>query len=329
MRIGVYCSGGDAPGMNACTRAVVRSAVSKGHEVVGICRGYQGLLNEDFYLAEDGERLMRLRSVSNIVKLGGTLLGTSRSEEFRTEAGQKKAAAILEKHRIDALVCIGGDGSFHGAVSLAKHWKGQIVGCPGTIDNDLLGTDFTIGFATSVHTAVDALDKLRDTADSHERMFLVEVMGRHSGYIALYTALAGGAEVVAVPESPTDVPAIAKHLQTLKARGKKSIMVVVAEGDEIGGAVNLDKAIKAAGCPFDTRVVLLGHLQRGGSPVPADRILATRLGDFAVESICRGATGVMAGEIANKLTLTPFEETYTEHKAVPDDFLRLLQTMAS
>lgn len=329
MRIGVFCSGGDAPGMNACLRAVVRSAVSKDHEVVGICRGYQGLLDEDFFRPEEGEPLMRLRSVSNIVKAGGTLLGTSRCAEFQTEAGLKKAAGILNKHRIDALVPIGGDGTLHGAVALAKHWNGQIVGCPGTIDNDLLGTDYTIGFATAVATSVEALDKLRDTAESHERMFLVEVMGRHSGYIALYTALAGGAEVVAIPETHTDIPAIVEQLKLLKARGKKSIMVVVAEGDESGGAVKLDAGLKAAGCPFDTRVILLGHLQRGGSPVPEDRILATRLGDFAVESLHQGANGVMAGDIRGKLSLTPFEETYARHKAVPEDMLEVLRTVAN
>lgn len=329
MRIGVFCSGGDAPGMNACVRAVVRSAISKDHEVVGIYRGYQGLLDEDFFHPADGEPLMRLRSVSNIVKAGGTVLGTSRCMEFQTEAGLKKAAGILHRHRIDALVPIGGDGTFHGAVALAKYWNGQIVGCPGTIDNDLLGTDFTIGFATAVNTSVEALDKLRDTAESHERMFLVEVMGRHSGYIALYTALAGGAEVVAIPETHTDVPAIVKHLKTLKARGKRSIMVVVAEGDESGGAVKLDAGLKAAGCPFDTRVVLLGHLQRGGSPVSEDRILATRLGDFAVQALCQGANGVMAGDVRGELVLTPFEATYTHHKAVPEDMLRVLRTMAN
>ncbi len=329
MRIGVFCSGGDAPGMNACTRAVVRTAVSKGHEVVGILRGYQGLLDEDFFHQADGEALMQLRSVSNVINRGGTLLGTSRSAEMRTEAGLKKAAAILERHRIDALVPIGGDGTFHGAVALADHWRGQIVGCPGTIDNDLLGTDYTIGFATAVHTAVDAIDKLRDTAESHERMFLVEVMGRHSGYIALYTALAGGAEVVSIPETHTDPAKIVEHLTALKARGKRSIMVVVAEGDELGGAVKLDVALKAAGCPFDTRVLLLGHLQRGGSPVPEDRILASRLGDFAVESIDRGANGVMAGDISGQLVLTPFVETYAHHKAVPENLLAVLGKMAS
>ena len=329
MRIGVFCSGGDAPGMNACIRAVVRSAISNGHEVIGVRRGYQGLLAEDFFRPPDAEAIMRLRSVSNIVKLGGTILGTSRCAEFRTDAGLKKAAGVLWKHRVDALIPIGGDGTFHGAVALAQHWSGQIVGCPGTIDNDLMGTDYTIGFATAVHTAVDALDKLRDTAESHERMFLVEVMGRHSGYIALYTALAGGAEVVAIPETHTDVGQIVQHLKTLKARGKKSIMVVVAEGDELGGATKLDAGLKEAGCPFDTRVILLGHLQRGGSPTPEDRILATRLGDFAIEALQEGATGVMTGDLCGELVLTPFAETYAQHKAVSENLLKVLQTMAS
>ena len=173
MRIGVFCSGGDAPGMNACTRAVVRSAVSKGHEVVGICRGYHGLLQEDFFRQADGEPLMRLRSVSNILNLGGTVLGTSRSEEFRTEAGVRKAAGILEKHRIDALIPIGGDGTLHGAVELAKYWNGKIVGCPGTIDNDLLGSDYTIGFATAVHTAVEAIDTVVTVMDPFHVVALV------------------------------------------------------------------------------------------------------------------------------------------------------------
>ena len=329
MRIGVFCSGGDAPGMNACVRAVVRSALSAGHEVVGIRRGYQGLLDEDFFVDCDGRPLMSLRSVSDLSKLGGTIIHSSRSEEFRTEAGRKKAARILEKHGIDALIPIGGDGTFHGAVALAQHWKGQIIGCPGTIDNDLLGTDYTIGFATAVQTAVEAVDKLRDTASSHERLFLVEVMGRHSGYIALYTALAAGAEVVAIPETETDVPEIVEHLKELKARGKQSIMIVVAEGDETGGAGILNKGLIAAGCPFPTRVQTLGHLQRGGSPVPADRILASRLGDFAVRSVLEGHTGAMAGQVRGELVLTPFPETYAEHKPVPDELLKLLETLAS
>ena len=329
MRIGVFCSGGDAPGMNACLRAVVRSAVADGHEVVGIRRGYQGLLDEEFYINSKGEPLMGLRSVSNLSKLGGTLLHSSRSDEFRTEAGLKKAVKVLQKHRIDALIAIGGDGTFHGAVALARRWDGQIIGCPGTIDNDLMGTDYTIGFATAVQTSVEALDKLRDTAESHERLFLVEVMGRYSGYIALYTALAGGAEVVALPETETNVPQIVQHLQVLKARGKQSIMIVVAEGDETGGAEILNEGLKKAGCPFQTRVLTLGHLQRGGSPVPDDRILASRLGDFAVQAVIEGETGAMVGEVHGDLILTRFTDTYAKHKPVPEDLLKLLETLAN
>ncbi len=329
MRIGVFCSGGDAPGMNPCLRAVVRSAVAAGHEVVGIRRGYQGLLDEDFYVNAAGEPVMGLRSVSNIAKLGGTILHSSRSEEFRTEAGRLKAVDVLGKHKIDALIPIGGDGTFHGAVALAQHWDGRIIGCPGTIDNDLMGTDYSIGFATAVATAVDALDKLRDTAESHERLFLVEVMGRHSGYIALYTALAGGAEVVALPETETNVPLIVQQLQVLKARGKQSIMVVVAEGDETGGAVVLNEDLKKAGCPFQTRVLTLGHLQRGGSPAPADRILGSRLGDFAVQAVLEGETGAMAGAVNGQLVLTPLTDTYAKHKPVPEELLDLLKTLAS
>lgn len=328
MRIGVFCSGGDAPGMNACLRSAVRSALSAGHEVVGIRRGYQGLLDEDFYVNSDGDPLMTLRSVSGLTKFGGTMLHTSRCPEFRTEEGQKKAAAILRKRGIDALLPIGGDGTFHGAVDLAGHWDGQIIGCPGTIDNDLIGTDFTIGFATAVQTAVEAVDKLRDTAESHERMFLVEVMGRHSGYIALHTALAAGAEVACIPETPTDFRQILEHLKVLKARGKQSIIVIVAEGDEEGGAEKLNQGICALGCPFSTRVVILGHLQRGGSPVTSDRILSTRLGDFAVRSLLAGHSGAMAGEVRGDLLLTPFETTYSEHKAVPPELVALLETMA-
>ncbi len=329
MRIGLFCSGGDAPGMNACLRAVVRSALSAGQEVVGIMRGYQGLLEEDFVTAPDRRNLMTLRSVSNLAPLGGTILRTSRSEEFRTDAGQQKAARILKKHGIDALVPIGGDGTFRGCVALARFWDGRIIGCPGTIDNDLIGTDFTIGFATAVQTAVEAVDKLRDTAESHERMFLVEVMGRHSGYIALYTALAAGAETACIPETPTEIPKINDLLRDLKARGKKSIMIVVAEGDETGGAENLAKGLEQAGCPFQTRTVILGHLQRGGSPVFADRILASRLGDFAVRSILAGQTGAMAGEIGGELVLTPFEDTFARHNPVPAELVRLLETLAS
>jgi len=329
MRIGVLCSGGDAPGMNPCIRAVVRSAVAAGHEVIGIRRGYQGLLEEDFFINAAGEPLMGLRSVSNLSKLGGTILHSSRSEQFRTEAGRQKAVATLEKYKIDALILVGGDGTFHGAVALSQHWDGKLIGCPGTIDNDLMGTDYTIGFATAVNTAVEAVDKLRDTAESHERLFLVEVMGRHSGYIALYTALAAGAEVVAMPETETNVPLIVQHLQVLKARGKQSIMILVAEGDELGGAEILNENLNKAGCPFQTRVLTLGHLQRGGAPVPADRILASRLGNFAVQAVIEGETGAMAGSVNGQLVLTPFTDTYAKHKPIPEELLELLKILAS
>ncbi len=328
MRIGVFCSGGDAPGMNACVRAVVRATIATGNEVVGIRRGYEGLLEEDFVTRRDGNEALSPRSVSGIVQRGGTILETSRSEEFRTDAGQQKAAIILNRHGIDALVPIGGDGTFHGAVALQRFWDGGIIGCPGTIDNDLLGTDFTIGFHTAVTTAVEAIDKLRDTADSHRRLFLVEVMGRHSGYIALYTSLAGGAELACLPETTTDVQEIAEQVVKLKERGKTSIIIVVAEGDECGGAAVLHEKLKETKCPFPTRVLILGHLQRGGSPVAADRILATRLGDFAVRSLLNGETGSMAGEVHGNLILTPFEQTYAEHKQAPEEMLNLLRTMA-
>lgn len=329
MRIGVFCSGGDSPGMNANVRAVVRAAVSRGHEVVGIRRGYQGLLEEDFYRDPEGRPLMNARSVSNILQRGGTILRTSRSPEFQTEAGQHKAAAVLVKYGIEGLVCCGGDGSFRGAMALAKVWPGRIIGTTGTIDNDLIGTDYTIGFHTAVATAVEAIDKLRDTAESHERLFLVEVMGRHSGYIALFTALAGAAEFAVVPETTTDVRRIHEHVCELKRRGKHSILMIVAEGDEIGGAEPLKQKLSEIGCPFSMRTVNLGHVLRGGSPVVADRLLATRTGDYAVRCLLEGKTGAMAGEIRGELVLTPFEQAVTGRKSIPTELVELLDVMST
>jgi 6-phosphofructokinase 1 len=323
MRLGVLCSGGDSPGMNSCLRAVVRSALGFGHEVVGICRGYQGLLDEDLH-TENGQYLMNYQSVSGISQRGGALLRSSRSPEFRTEAGLKRASLVLDKHGIGALVLIGGDGTFRGALELSEYWPGQIVGCPGTIDNDLMGTDYTIGFSTAVQTAVQAVDKIRDTAESHERMFLVEVMGRHSGFIAVYTALAAAAESVCIPETPTNIHELVQHLNNLRVRGKFATVMVVAEGDEVGGALHIDELLKAANCPFATRVVILGHIQRGGSPTPEDRILASLIGQHAVDAILSGGTGVMAGVVGNQCRLTPFAETFTQHKPIPDELLKLL-----
>jgi 6-phosphofructokinase 1 len=323
MRIAVLCSGGDAPGMNSCLRAVVRSALARGHQVVGICRGYQGLLEEDLY-EESGQYLMSYRSVSGISQRGGALLRSSRSEEFKTEAGLRRAAEVLEKHGIEGLVVIGGDGTFRGAQELANYWSGQIIGCPGTIDNDLVGTDFTIGFSTAVQTAVQAVDKIRDTAESHERMFLVEVMGRKSGFLAVYTALAAAAESVCIPETPTKIERLITHLNVLKERGKFALVMVVAEGDEVGGAMYINEMLRSANCPFSTRVVILGHIQRGGSPTPEDRILASRIGHHAIDAILHGQTGMMAGVIGNRCSLTPFQQTFTQHKLIPPELLELL-----
>jgi 6-phosphofructokinase 1 len=328
MRIGLFCSGGDAPGMNACSRAVVRAAIGRGYEVIGINRGYHGVIHEDFYIDRDGSQLMDLRSVSNWGMHGGAILRSSRSEEFRSESGQNKAAEILRKHQIDALIPIGGDGTFKGAIELARQWSGQIVGCPGTIDNDLFGTDYTIGFSTAVQTAVEAVDKIRDTAESHERMFLIEVMGRHSGYIAICTALASGAEVVAIPETPTDISQIVEYLKVLHARKKSSIMMVVAEGDEQGDAFEIDQKLKTAGNPFKTRVVVLGHIQRGGRPTPEDRIRSTMMGSAAVRAVADGKTGIMIGTNGEEICETPFATAVSTKRQIPVQLVRLVEEMA-
>lgn len=327
MRIGVFCSGGDAPGMNACVRAVVRRAAAEGHDVVGILRGYQGILDQTFFTDREGSPRLSPRSVSGWSRHGGAYLFSSRSAEFRSSEGQAKAAQILRDHHIDALIPIGGDGTFRGSIELAKVWDGQIIGCPGTIDNDLLGTDYTIGFSTAVQTAVDAIDKIRDTAESHERMFLVEVMGRHCGYIAVHSAIAGGAEMVCVPETITDFDAIVGHLHELKARQKSSIMLIVAEGDERGGALQLYDELAKRNAPYSMRTVVLGHLQRGGSPTPEDRILASQLGSFAVESLLAGKTGAMAGREGTACVLTSFPDTIRAHKSIPGDLLALMESL--
>ncbi|TWU46694.1 ATP-dependent 6-phosphofructokinase [Rubripirellula reticaptiva] len=331
MKIGVLCSGGDAPGMNACLRSVVRAAVSDGHSVVGIRHGYQGLLDEHFYGDESTGKaapVMSARSVSHISERGGTILSSSRCQQFRSDNGVRMAVSMLDRHHFDALIPIGGDGTFRGAAALSKAWSGQVIGCPGTIDNDLIGTDFTIGFATAVQTAVDCIDKLRDTAESHSRLFLVEVMGRHSGHLALYTALAASAEIACVPEVAVIAAKVSVRVQLLKSLGKHSIIVVVAEGNREGGALALQEKLKESDCPYDTRAVILGHVQRGGSPTPADRILATRLGDFAVRSLAGGTSGMMAGQQNGRCVLVPFEETFSKHKPLPEHQIELLDRMS-
>jgi 6-phosphofructokinase 1 len=248
---------------------------------------------------------------------------------FQTQEGLEKAAANLKKHKFDAVIAIGGNGTLKGAIDLARVWGGQVIGLPGTIDNDLYGTDYTIGFATAVDTAVEAVDKLRDTAGSHELMFFVEVMGRHCGDIALSTAIASGAEIACIPEAEESPEKIVKRLIKIKKDGKESVMAIVAEGDEHGGANALLKMLKEAGNPFESRAVVLGHVLRGGSPVAADRILASELGNYAVSSIIQGETGKMAGKIKGELVLTPMEECVFKHRTVDVEQLRLLQIVAS
>jgi 6-phosphofructokinase 1 len=310
--------------MNACVRAIVQTAAPLGIEVVGIKRGYQGLLEEDFFINTAGKPRLTARRVNGWLTLGGAGLRSSRCDEFLSEGGQIKGAKVLERHKIDAIIPIGGDGTFRGSIALANHWNGQIIGCPGTIDNDLIGTDYTIGFSTAVQTAVDAVDKIRDTADSHDRMFLIEVMGRHSGYIAAYTAIAGGADFCAIPETATEFNSLIPSLCRLKSRGKNSIIMVVSEGDEEGGAEIIRKKLVELGCPYSTRIVILGHLQRGGSPTHEDRRRATQMGAAAVHAIVRGETGKMVGTMNDLCQCVSFEQTIASHREIPDAILQLL-----
>jgi len=316
--------------MNPCLRSIVRTAcICEDIEVYGIRRGYEGILNEEFYPGENGTPVMGIRSVSGLSKKGGTILRSSRSQRFQEPAGLKHAVKVLKKYGFDALIAIGGNGTQKGALDLCNVWDGQVIGIPGTIDNDLFGTDFTIGFATAVDTAVDAVDKLRDTAGSHELMFFVEVMGRHCGDIALSTAIASGAEIACIPEAEESPERMVKKLNKIKEDGRTSVMAIVAEGDESGGAFAVQKLLQEAGNPFESRAVVLGHVLRGGSPVAADRILASELGNFAVSAIIQGESGKMVGKIKGELTLTPIEECVFKHRTVDTEQLRLLQIVAS
>ncbi|RIH87045.1 6-phosphofructokinase [Calidithermus roseus] len=307
-RIGVFTSGGDAPGMNAAIRAVVRTGTAHGLEIVGIRRGYQGMIDGDF-------TVLGPRDVANTLQRGGTVLLTARSKEFTTEEGRAKAARNLKDARIDGVVCIGGDGSYRGALKLAEEHRISIVGAPGTIDNDLYGTDYTIGFDTAVNTALDAIDRIRDTAASHERVFFIEVMGRHAGFIALEVGIAGGAEVIVLPEDPTTASMCAQVITDSASKGKRSSIVVVAEGGYEGGAEALARDVKLC-CGIEGRVTILGHIQRGGSPTAIDRVLASRLGAACVEALLSGASGVGIGLVNDEIRLTPFKEAVEKRKDI-------------
>lgn len=316
-KIGVFTSGGDSPGMNACIRAVVRTALYHNVEVAGIMRGYNGMIHEEIIP-------MYSHSVSNIIQQGGTILKSARSEEFMTYQGRKKAYQTLQKHSIEGLIAIGGDGTFTGAKIFYEEFGVPIIGCPGTIDNDLYGTDYTIGFDTAVNTAVDAIDKIRDTANSHDRLFFVEVMGRDTGYIALYSGIASGAEIVLIPETLTSIDEVIEILNLGKERKKSSSIVVVAEGDEEGGALEIAHKVKQKFDYYSTRVMILGHLQRGGRPTANDRILASKLGASAVQGLLEGKKNVMAGIIHQEVVFTPFEECIQKQKSISKSLLTLI-----
>ncbi|MBX6394284.1 MAG: 6-phosphofructokinase [Alicyclobacillaceae bacterium] len=296
-KIAVLTSGGDAPGMNAAIRAVVRTGIYRGLHVVGIRRGYSGLLHDDFVE-------MDLGSVADIIHRGGTILQTARCDEFKTAEGQKKALEILRNRGVDGLVVIGGDGSFRGALALSKLGM-PTVGVPGTIDNDIAGTDLTIGFDTAVNNVIEAVDKIRDTATSHERTFVVEVMGRHAGDIALAAGLAAGAETILIPEEEYSIDEIVERLQRSFGRGKRHSILMVAEG--VGSAMEVAARIRER-TGWEMRVTVLGHIQRGGSPTAVDRVLASRMGAMAVELLLEGQTAKMVGLQNNALVAVDLEE---------------------
>ncbi|MEM6782926.1 MAG: 6-phosphofructokinase [Bacteroidota bacterium] len=317
-RLGVYTSGGDAPGMNACVRAVVRAAIAQGMEVIGIRRGYAGMIEADFVE-------MDRQSVSNILQKGGTILKSARSSAFRTAEGRELAAKNLEEAGIKALVGIGGDGTFTGASIFYDEHGVPVVGCPGTIDNDLFGTDETIGYDTALNTALENIDRIRDTADAHDRLFLVEVMGRDAGFIALSCGIGGGAELVLIPEMLTDLDQVKDRILSLMSSQSRSSIVVIAEGDETGGAHTVAEVLRKDGAfdHIDLRVTVLGHIQRGGSPTARDRVLASRLGVAAVEALVEGHSSVMVGVVNHDVKLTPLKNVWSRKKEIDYDLMQL------
>lgn len=320
-RIGVFTSGGDSPGMNACLRSAVRTGVSMDLEMFGIYRGYEGMIDGDIIP-------LGSRDVSNIIQKGGTFLKSARSMEFKTPEGRKKAYDNLQKHGIEGLIVIGGDGSFMGANIFYQEFGIPVMGCPGTIDNDLFGTDYTLGFDTAVNTVVDAVDKIRDTANSHDRLFIVEVMGRDAGFIALRSGIVTGAEAVLIPETKTYINELIDLLQKGWNRKKSSAIVIVAEGDDEGGAFDIAKKVNAQFDKYDTRVVVLGHIQRGGSPTAFDRLLGSRMGNAAVKELVAGRTSEMVGIIHNDIVFTPFEKATKHHQGINPHMLELVEVLS-
>ncbi len=313
-RIGVFTSGGDAPGMNAAIRAVVRNALFNNLEVYGINRGYEGMIQGQFKKLES-------RDVANIIHRGGTILKTARSQAFMTKEGRAQAFKMLQEHGVDACVAIGGNGTFTGAEVFRKEYGISFIGLPGTIDNDLFGTDYTIGFDTAINTAVEAADKIRDTADSHDRLFFIEVMGRSSGYIALYTGIGSGASSILIPEEEINIDKLVDSLKMSAKRKKMFSLIVVAEGNKNGGAAEIAAKVKEKYNHYETKVTIIGHLQRGGSPTCMDRVLASRLGFASVEAILQGKENVMAGVINDQILYTPFAEAISSAKPFKKDLM--------
>jgi 6-phosphofructokinase 1 len=321
-KIGVLTSGGDSPGMNAAIRSVVRTCAYHNIGCVGIYRGYQGMIEGDF-------KEMGPRSVNNIVNKGGTILKSARSMDFKTPEGRKKAHENLVKAGIEALVVIGGDGSFTGALLFNTEYNFPVIGIPGTIDNDIFGTSHTLGYDTALNTVVDVIDKIRDTASSHNRLFLIEVMGRDAGHIALNAGIGAGAEEILIPEEDLGLERLLDSLRKSKAAGKSSSIVVIAEGDKIGKTVfELKDYVESNFPEYDVRVSVLGHMQRGGAPSCFDRVLASRLGVKAVESLLEGKSNFMVGLLCDKIELTPLEQAIKGHTEIDQELLRVSDIMS-
>ncbi len=318
--IGVLTSGGDAPGMNACLRALVRKGIFEGLRVMGIERGYQGLI-------EGKVCMMQMGSVGNIIQRGGTVIHTARCEEFMSKSGRAKAARFIRNISIEGLVVLGGDGSFRGAHKLYQEHKIPVIGIPATIDNDIYGTDYSIGYDTAVNVALESIDRIRDTASSHERLFFVEVMGRSSGFIALAVGVGGGAEVILLPETKTDLKDLCDRIERGIARGKTSSIIIVAEGDDAGNAFEIARKVRKL-TGSDYRVCVLGHVQRGGSPTSRDRILGSKLGAAAIDTLLAGETDKMVGEVNGKVVLVPLRDTWRKKKRIDMDLYRLTKILS-
>lgn len=320
-RIAVLTSGGDAPGMNAAIRAVVRTSVYHDLHVYGVMRGYDGLINGDI-------RRLEARDVANIIQRGGTILKTARSNRFETTEGRKTAYDNLVANDIDGLVVIGGNGTYAGGLQFMQEYDIPVVGLPGTIDNDLYGTDYSIGFDTAINTAIEAVDKIRDTADSHNRIFFIEVMGRHSGFIALHTGIGSGAGAIFLPEREMNVEDLSESLRKSAKRQKLFNLVIVAEGNKSGETNEIARQIKILNPEFDVKVTIIGHLQRGGFPTAMDRVLASRMGHSAVQALMRGESGTAIGLINDKITFTPFHDAIHKRKALNEELVRMAEILA-